>query len=148
MVVISLKKDYMKRRELESVQVNSIHYSRLFLPPIKKYQNHAIRLTRLAGEVYHDDAPAFAAVLSSFNRFFIFPSKSWRKPGVKSSLLGTPLPEQLKAQDLPEDDASQYTWASRQNPYSSEPLSCFHRGRCYTLQVLALIWLNTVCNPL
>ena len=86
--------------------------------------------------------------VSSFNRFFIFPSKSWRKPGVKSSLLGTPLPEQLKAQDLPEDDASQYTWASRQNPYSSEPLSCFHRGRCYTLQVLALIWLNTVCNPL
>jgi hypothetical protein len=72
--------------------------------------------------------------------FFIFPSKS--------SLLGTPLPEQLKAQDLPEDDASQYTWTSRQNPYSSEPLSCFHRGRCYTLQVLALIWLNTVCNPL
>ncbi len=26
----------MKRRELESVQVNSVHYSRLFLPPIKK----------------------------------------------------------------------------------------------------------------
>jgi hypothetical protein len=78
--------------------------------------------------------------VSSLNRFFIFPSKS--------SLLGTPLPEQLKAQDLPEDDASQYTWASRQNPYSDEPLSCFHRGRCYTLQVLALIWLNTVCNPL
>ena len=73
---------------------------------------------------------------------------SLAKLGVKSSLLGTPLPEQLKAQDLPEDDASQYTWASRQNPYSSEPLSCFHRGRCYTLQVLALIWLNTVCNPL
>ena len=35
-VFISLKKDYMKRRELESVQVNSVHYSRLFLPPIKK----------------------------------------------------------------------------------------------------------------
>jgi hypothetical protein len=68
MVVISLKKDYMKRRELESLQVKSIHYSSLFLPPIKKYQNHAIRPTRLAGEVYHDDAPAFAAV-----RFFIKP---------------------------------------------------------------------------
>jgi hypothetical protein len=58
----------MKRRECELVQVNSVHYSRLFLPPIKKYQYHAIRLTRLAGEVYHDDAPAFAAV-----RFFIKP---------------------------------------------------------------------------
>jgi hypothetical protein len=58
----------MKRRELESLQVKSIHYSSLFLPPIKKYQNHAIRPTRLAGEVYHDDAPAFAAV-----RFFIKP---------------------------------------------------------------------------
>ncbi len=58
----------MKRRELESLQVKSIHYSSLFLPLIKKYQNHAIRLTRLTGEVYHDDAPAFAAV-----RFFIKP---------------------------------------------------------------------------
>jgi len=26
----------MKRRELESIQVYSVHYSRLFLPPIKK----------------------------------------------------------------------------------------------------------------
>jgi hypothetical protein len=32
----------------------------------KKYQNHAIHPTRLAGGVYHDDAPALAAV-----RFFI-----------------------------------------------------------------------------
>jgi len=72
MVVIyfSKKKDYMKRRELESVQVISVHYSRLFLPPIKKYQNHAIRLTRLTGEVYHEDAPAFAAVLISFKPIF------------------------------------------------------------------------------
>ena len=31
----------------------------------KKNQNHAIRLTRLTGGVYHNDAPAFAAV-----RFF------------------------------------------------------------------------------
>jgi hypothetical protein len=38
----------------------------------KKYQNHAIRLTRLTGGVYHDDAPAFAAVLFHLNRFFIF----------------------------------------------------------------------------
>ena len=138
----------MKRRELESVQVNSIHYFRLFLPPIKKYQNHAIRLTRLAGEVYHDDAPAFAAVLSSFNRFFIFPSKSWCKLGAKLHHPASLSRSSRRPQDLPEDDASQYAWASRQNLYTGEPFSCFHRGACYTLQVLALIWLNTVCNPL
>ena len=60
----------MKRRELESIQVYSVHYSRLFLPPIKKYQNHAIHLTRLTGGVYHDDALAFAAVLFFFKPIF------------------------------------------------------------------------------
>jgi hypothetical protein len=60
----------MKRRELGSLPVKAIHYSRLFLPPIKKHQNYATLLTRLAGEVYHDDIPAFAAVLTSLNRFF------------------------------------------------------------------------------
>ncbi len=36
----------------------------------KNYQNHAIRLTQLTGEVYHEDAPAFAAVLISFKPIF------------------------------------------------------------------------------
>ena len=138
----------MKRRELESIQVYSVHYSRLFLPPIKNIKTTPYVLPG-SQEKYITKTPLLLPpFLFHLNRFFIFPSKSWRKLGVKSSLLGTPFPEQLKAQDLPEDGASQYTWASRQNPYSSEPLSCFHRGRCYTLQVLALIWLNTVCNPL
>jgi hypothetical protein len=39
----------------------------------KKNQNHAIHLTRLTGEVYHDDAPAFAAVLISFKPIFHIP---------------------------------------------------------------------------
>jgi hypothetical protein len=39
----------------------------------KKNQNHAIRLTRLTGGVYHEDAPAFAAVLISFKPIFHIP---------------------------------------------------------------------------
>jgi hypothetical protein len=38
----------------------------------KKNQNHAIRLTRLTGGVYHEDAPAFAAVLISFKPIFSY----------------------------------------------------------------------------
>jgi hypothetical protein len=38
----------------------------------KKNQNHAIRLTRLTGGVYHEDAPAFAAVLISLKPIFSY----------------------------------------------------------------------------
>jgi hypothetical protein len=64
-VIYLLKKKYMKRRELGSIPVRSIHYSRLFLPHRKKHQNYAILITRLAGEVYHEDLLAFAVVLTS-----------------------------------------------------------------------------------
>ena len=76
------------------------------------------------------------------------------KLGVKSSRLGVNVtirqasPGAVEGPRICPRTTPQYAWGSRQNLYTGEPFSCFHRGACYTLQVLALIWLNTVCNPL
>ena len=79
---------------------------------------------------------------SSLNRFFIFPSITWH-PTER-----TPARAVEGLLDLPEDDDLHYAWVSRQNPYSGEPISCFHCGACCMLQVYGVIMgLNIFCDP-
>jgi hypothetical protein len=135
----------MKRRELESLQVRSIHYSSLFLPPIKKYQNHAILLTRLTGGVYHDDAPAFAAVRTSLNRFFIFPSINLgvnftTRKASPGAVEGPWICPKTTPLNMPGHLGRIFT------PVSPSPVSTV--GPAIRYKFMALIWLNTFCNPL
>ncbi len=140
-VFISLKKDYMKRRELESVQVNSVHYSRLFLPPIKKNIKTTPYVLPGSQEVYIMTTPLllppFVSSLTDFSYFLASTSRTQPARAVE----GPP--------GSAEHDDHHSAWVSQQNLHPGELSSCLHCGACCMLQVYGVIMgLNTFCNPL
>jgi len=131
----------MKRRELESIQVYSVHYSRLFLPPIKNIKTTPYVLPG-SQEKYITKTPLLLPpFLFHLNRFFIFPSITWHPTSPPARAVEGLL-------DLSEHNDHHNAWVSRQNLHPGELSSCLYCGACCTLQVYGVIMgLNVFCNP-